>query len=94
MEPFRHIIEQEALTLINSSAMSLAEFEVQQNGGCRISAKTRRAYTATLLARLQSKVQSRSSHGALPVFEHMDQQARSLRQSLLSETAFKAWRVR
>lgn len=94
MEPFRHIVEQEALTLINSSKLSLADFDLQDNGGCRISAKTRRAYTTALLTRFQARVRSRSGHIALPVLHHMDNQAGALRQSLLTDSTFRAWRVR
>ena len=94
MEPFRHIVEQEAITLIRSSKMSLGEFEQQTGGGCRISSATRRAYTAALLARFQAKVQARSEHHSITILEHMDVQARSLKQSLLNDTTFRAWRMR
>ncbi len=94
MEPFRHIVEQEALTLICNSTVSLANFSSETNGACKIDAQLRRRYISQLIARLQKPVRAAGETSPMTLFAHLDMQAKSLRSHLQQGTPFNAFRWR
>lgn len=94
MEPFRHVVEQTALTFINSKRVRPGDFKLADHGGCYVDARLRREYLARLIDRFERSISARGSSEKLPLFRHMDQQAKSLKRSLMGGEPFSAFRMR
>lgn len=94
MEPFRHLVERSALTIVLRHEIKLEDFSYTPAGACRIEAKARRKYLSLLLSRWELSVRARGQENAEKYFTHMHQQALSLKAFIRSGEPFKAWRIR
>jgi len=93
MEPFRHIVERTALTVILRKEIRTDDFTTN-NGTCKMSAEARRKYLALLIARFETPLKAKGDENAEKIFTHIYRQALSVKQWLDSQTQFKAWHIR
>ncbi len=94
MEPFRHLIERTALTLLLRKEINPNDFTYTPAGACRIDPKARRKYLALLLQRWESAVREKGAIDAHPYFQHLHKQALSLKDFIQKGQPFKAWQFR
>jgi group II intron reverse transcriptase/maturase/CRISPR-associated endonuclease Cas1 len=84
MEPFRHLVERLALTLIKRRELKLNDFYITEQQACYLQKQARNFYLSQLMAKLEEK----------NAFELMHQQNLSLIRFIEQGENFKAWRVR
>lgn len=94
MEPFRHMVERSAITVILRQEISAADFSYSPAGACIIDAKARRKYLSLLLSRWESGCKARGETESKTYFTHLYDQALSLKGFIREGTPFKAWRIR
>ncbi len=94
MEPFRHVVERAALTLVQRGEVKAQEFSTSPVGGCLIEAAARRKYLALLVRRFETPVTALGEEHAEKLFTHLHRQALRVRDWIDRGTPFKAWRMR
>ncbi len=93
MEPFRHLVERAALTLVLRQEIGADDFHINSNGVCIISDVARRKFLARLLTRWEVKVRARGGEAPQSCFTHMHQQALSLKALIQQGEAFTPFRL-
>ena len=93
MEPFRHLIERTALSLVNRGEIKVDDFSDSATGACYISHNARRKYMALLLQRFDTQVKARGQAEAQSWLRHMQQQIVSLKGFVDHGTPFQAFRL-
>ncbi|RMG54053.1 MAG: hypothetical protein D6717_10225, partial [Gammaproteobacteria bacterium] len=94
MEPFRHVVERCALTMLGRGRLKLEDFE-HGDRGCRLSARARRLYLAALTDSLLQPVRARGDDAPAPLLDHIRRQNLACRFWLAGRShAFHAWRMR
>jgi len=93
MEPFRHLVERTALSLIKRHDISLDDFSFADSGACNINNQARRKYIALLLQRLDTKIKARGQEEAETWLKHMQKQVNALRQFIQYGDAFEVFRL-
>lgn len=94
MEPFRHLIERTAISLIKRHEIKLEDFSYNPSGSCYISDKARRKYLALILQRWEVKVKAKGQLEAQSWLKHLQSQNQSLKDFIFKGTPFKAFRLR
>jgi len=94
MEPFRHVVEREALKMVCGKRLHEDDFSVDDRG-CRLSAPARRIYLSAISEALQKPVKGHGGGEAISILEHIHRQNLHLRFVLAGKSdAFSAWRMR
>jgi len=94
MEPFRHVVEREAVRLIRNQCLKVDDFTHNEQG-CWLSASARRTYMGALSKVFLKPSKARGGNQALTIFEHLHQQNLALKRSILDKNIpFEAWRMR
>ena len=94
MEPFRHVVERSAISLLTRRELKPDDFSYTPTGACQIDDEARRKYLATLVQRFEKPVRSLGDDKPQKLFNHLHVQAVALREWIRYGTPFKAWRVR
>ena len=94
MEPFRHVVERAALTLVLRQEIRPDAFSETPARACKIDATARRKFLALLIHRFEAPVKAIGEEEAHNLFEHLHRQALSLRAWIEGRGNFKAWRIR
>ena len=94
MEPFRHLIERTAVSLINRNEIQITDFSFSLSGSCHINDNARRKYLTLLLQRWEVKVKAKGQVEPQSWLEHLQQQNQSLKDFILKGSAFKPFRLR
>lgn len=94
MEPFRHVVERTALTLLLRRELGPDDFASSPAGACHLSDAARRKFFALLLQRFETKVRARGQAIPEKIFTHLHQQALSLKDFIVEGRPFNAWRLR
>ena len=93
MEPFRHLVEREALNMLCGRRLRADDFTVDEQG-CRLAAPARRLYLAALSGTLLKPLKGRGGEPLSPL-EHIHSQNVRLKFALVGKAAaFEAWRMR
>ena len=82
MEPFRHVVERNALTLIKRGQLRLDHFQYSNNNGCRLTTEGFRIFFPSLIDRFNIELSSRSEDTKKMLPEHLYAQALSLVQNI------------
>jgi len=94
MEPFRHVVERCALSMIQRDRLTPDDFTVLEGRGCRLSAEARRVYLGALCQALGTEVKS-TGGVSQPVLEHVRSQNMALKMWVAGKSHdFSAWRMR
>ena len=94
MEPFRHLVERTALTLINKKILGCDDFIYTADGACQIKNKARKAYFMALSQTLEVHIKARGQTEAQKILKHIHNQSLSLIEWIIKGEAFQAWRIR
>ncbi len=94
MEPFRHLIERTAISLIKRHEIKVDDFSYPANGGCIINNQARRKYLALLLQRWETKIKARGEEKPKTWLKHLQTQNQSLKDFILKGNPFKPFRIR
>lgn len=94
MEPFRHLVERTALTVLLRKELSMDDFSQTPAGACLMSNPARRKYLALLLHNWESSVRAKGETDSEKYFTHLHRQTLSLRDFIRNGDVFKAWRLR
>ncbi|MDQ7012136.1 MAG: CRISPR-associated endonuclease Cas1, partial [Mariprofundaceae bacterium] len=95
MEPFRHIVERCALSMVQRGRLGVDDFSMQGEKGCRMTAAGRRVYLASLSAAMLASVRAAGGGESLPVLDHMHRQVLALKMWIAGKAPrFSAWRMR
>jgi len=94
MEPFRHLVERTALTVILRQEIGPEDFSYTTGKQCRIQDTARRKFLALLLQRWETSIRARGEEKAQTYFNHLYQQGLSLKAFITHGEAFKAFRLR
>ena len=94
MEPFRHVVERAALTVVARGEITPEHFSQSPAGGCIIDSAARRKYLALLIRRFETPVTALGDDKAEKLFVHLQRQAISVRTWINEGKPFKAWRMR
>lgn len=94
MEPFRHVVEREALNMLHGKRLTPEDFSTM-DGGCRLTPAARRLYFGALSCALLKPLKARGGSQACSVLEHIHRQNLALKFSLAGKADhFQAWRMR
>lgn len=94
MEPFRHIVERQALAMLKRHELKPADFYRTEQQACYLNKTARNLYLAKLVAKFDSRVSAKNSAEPQTLFSHIHQQNLSLIRYLEQGAAFNAWRIR
>ena len=94
MEPFRHLVERTAITLIKRHEIKIDDFSYNTTGGCIISNQARRKYLALLMQRWETKIKARGEEKPQTWLKHLQKQNQSLKGFILDGSPFKPFRIR
>lgn len=94
MEPFRHIVERQALALIKRRELKPDDFYYGEDRACYLKKESRNYYLGRLTAKFDSKITGKGEAEAQTLFEHIHRQNLSLIGFIEHGSAFKAWRMR
>ena len=94
MEPFRHLIERTAVSLIKRHEIKIEDFTYNLSGSCHINNDARRKYLALLLQRWEVKVKAKGQVEPQSWLRHLQAQNQSLKDFILKGTPFKPFRLR
>ncbi|PIQ31291.1 MAG: CRISPR-associated endonuclease Cas1 [Zetaproteobacteria bacterium CG_4_9_14_3_um_filter_49_83] len=95
MEPFRHIVEREALKMLQGHRLNPDDFQIDADAGCIMSAPARRLYCAAIAEALLAPLTERGGKEACSILEHIHQQNLALRVAIHGKShGFHAWRMR
>jgi len=94
MEPFRHVVEREALHMLQRKRLKPDDFTINENG-CLLTAPARRLYLASLSGAFLQPVKARGGEHSATVLEHIHMQNLALKFCLAGKSSrFEAWRMR
>jgi len=94
MEPFRHLVERQALAMCNRGELKAADFLVE-NGACRLDRRALRTYVAALSARFLVPLEDAATGERGTLHDHLWRMARALIAILDGQVpAFSAFRVK
>lgn len=94
MEPFRHLVERAAMTIVLRKELRPEDFSNSPAGACIIAAAARRKYLALLIHRLETPIKGLGDDQPATVMTHLYRQALSLRTWIRGDGPFRPWRVR
>jgi group II intron reverse transcriptase/maturase/CRISPR-associated endonuclease Cas1 len=94
MEPFRHVVERLALSLLTRRELKPDDFYVDDTGACFLTDTARATYLAKLMAKFESRITSINSVEPRTLFEHIHAQNLELIRWLEDGGSFNPWRVR
>ena len=94
MEPFRHLVERTAISLIKRHEIKLADFSFNLSGSCHINDNARRKFLALLLQRFEVKIKAKGEIEPQSWLKHLQQQNQSLKDFILKGNRFKPFRLR
>ncbi len=94
MEPFRHLIERTAISLIKRHEIKIEDFSFNLSGSCHINDRARRKYLALLLQRWEVKVKAKGQTEPQSWLNHLQQQNQSLKGFIVKGSPFKPFRLR
>ncbi|MDC0949129.1 CRISPR-associated endonuclease Cas1 [Gammaproteobacteria bacterium] len=94
MEPFRGIVEQCAMRVVNRRQIKPDHFSYAPNGACRIDDTARRIFLAELGSSWSQPIRSVGDEKSYSWRVQILRQARSLRRWVDGEAAFKPFRIR
>jgi group II intron reverse transcriptase/maturase/CRISPR-associated endonuclease Cas1 len=94
MEPFRHLVERTALTLIQRRELDPGDFYAAADGACLLKAAARRHFLAILLECFNTPVTAYRDDTATTPLQHIHRQNLSLIRWLTRGERFQAWRTR
>lgn len=94
MEPFRHLIERTALTLICQQTLKTADFTHTSAGACLLTDKARKIYLVALSQRFEIHVKARGQGEPQKILTHIHKQCLSLIDWITQGEPFHAWRTR
>lgn len=94
LEPFRHLVERTALTLLQRRQLTPKDFVSREDGACYIDGEARRNYLAHLIGRLNAPLKAYQEADAKTPLDHLHAQNLSLIQWLNTEGPFVPWRTR
>lgn len=94
MEPFRHLVERLAITVILRGEITEDDFTYTEQRACRIDDKARRKFLALLMDQWTLKVKARGATDAESWTEHLRQQIFSLKTFITQGEPFHAFRLR
>lgn len=94
MEPFRHVVERVALTLLIRHSLKPEDFTLDPQKGCRLTPAALRTYLKQLHERLDMPLQAVGEAIPMTPLQHMHRQNLRLVDWLRGGSEFKAWVVR
>lgn len=94
MEPFRHIVERTALTMLLKKSLKEDDFNYSDGGACLLTDTARRRYLATLTTKFETKIKARGETEPHIIFTHIHRQCQSLLNWVTAAEPFHAWRIR
>jgi len=94
MEPFRHLVERSALTLLLRREIGESDFSQSPAGASRMTDVSRRKYLTLLMDRFETTVRAHGEADARKVIDHLHRQALSLKAAINGAGEFQAWRLR
>lgn len=94
MEPFRHIVERQAMALIMRRELKPEDFYFAEHNACLIKKDRRNYYLSQLMAKFDSKIAAKGDAEPKTLFAHIHQQNLSLIRFIEQGEDFKAWRIR
>jgi len=78
MEPFRHVVEREALTLLDRKQFTLEDFVLTEQAGCRLTDAARQRYLLALSERFEQPMRGQQWSEGAKLHAHMQYQVASL----------------
>ena len=93
MEPFRHLVERTALTLLRRGQLKVEEFQ-QAGGNASLYPSAKRLYLTALEQRFSETIKALESDVALNLHQHVKVQAQSLIAAMQGKGAFSATLLR
>ncbi len=94
MEPFRHLVEREALNMLTGKRLMQDDF-ILDGQACHLSAPARRLFIGSLIEAMLKPLKARGGAEPLSSLEHIHRQNLSLKFALAGKvSAFHAWRMR
>jgi len=93
MEPFRHLVERSALSMVLRGELTADDFEMS-GGACYISDAARRKYIAYLMQQWEVGVTAIGDGEPRTWLEHLRQQAQSIKSFVMKGEPFRAFRLR
>jgi len=95
MEPFRHVIERCALTMLQRSTVSPDDFSFDDRHGCRMKSTVRRIYFGLIEEAMFTKVKAIGNTDSKPLLQQMFGQCMRVKKWVAGESdSFEAWRMR
>lgn len=95
MEPFRHVVERCALSMVQRGKLRVEDFIREDGHGCRLSATARRMYLAALSEAMRVPLKSVNSGESIPLLDHMHSQVQAVKRWVTGASdSFEAWRMR
>ncbi|WP_295387727.1 CRISPR-associated endonuclease Cas1 [uncultured Thiodictyon sp.] len=95
MECFRHLVERQALSMINRGELKPTDFLLDPQQGCRLSRPALRTYLGALSARLIAPLDNATDGSRGTLYDHLWRMARTLIHQLNGrEGQFQAFRVK
>jgi len=95
MEPFRHIVERCALSMLQRQKLKPDDFTMTGDKGCRMTAAARRVYFAKLSEAFYTPVQAAGGGKPVPILDHIHHQSIAVKLWVGGKTvSFEAWRMR
>ncbi len=95
MEPFRHLVERQALSMIRRNELGRTDFVVEPDSGCRLSRRALRAYVSALSSRFVSVLDDAAAGERGTLYEHLWRMARGLVAVIDGRApGFAAFRIR
>ncbi len=94
MEPFRHLVERVAMTLILRKQIVPQDFTMTKTGRCVIEPDKKRKFVALLLLRWETVVKAKGETQPVNYFSQMQRQCHSLREFVRSGEAFASFQLR
>ncbi|MDY6993945.1 MAG: CRISPR-associated endonuclease Cas1 [Pseudomonadota bacterium] len=94
MEPFRHLVEREALKVLTHKKLSAEDFLITDTQGCRLRDEARRQYLRILSERFETPFRGQHLESAEKLHRHLYWQVQILRMWLQGQVElFSAWRM-
>lgn len=95
MECFRHLVERQALSMINRGELKPGDFLLDPQQGCRLSRPALHSYLAALSARLIAPLDNAADGSRGTLYDHLWRMARTLIAQLNGrEGQFQAFRIK
>jgi len=94
MEPFRHLVERSALTLLMRRELSESDFSQTPAGASRMTDAARRKYLTLLMERFETTMRAHGEAESRKAIDHLHRQAVSLKADVNGTGEFQGWRLR